>query len=97
MPFTSDVVRRAWIRQGGLCAHCGKGLVWDGRDQSGMGSWHAHHRKPEAFVDGNSTRNCVILCCGHPDCHLKVGHGGDPEKRREISDAALPYFHAGET
>ena len=26
-----------------------------------------------------------------------MGHGGDPEKRREISDAALPYFHAGET
>jgi len=95
MPFPGDVVRRAWIRQGGLCAHCGRGLAWDNRDGTGMGAWHAHHRKPEAFANGNSIENCVILCCNHPDCHLKVGHGGNPERRAQVSDSSLPYFFAG--
>ena len=95
MPFPGDVVRRAWIRQGGLCAHCGKGLSWGDRDKVGMGAWHAHHRKPESFIDGNSIANCIILCTNHPNCHLKVGHSGSPDKRAQISDTLLPYMHTG--
>ena len=96
MTFTSDVVRRSWIRQGGMCAHCGQGLAWDNRDGIGMGAWHPHHRKPESRGGSNDIDNCAIFCCDNRNCHLKIGHGGSMERHAEISDVKLPYLHAGQ-
>jgi len=97
MAFSPDVVKRAFVRQGGLCAHCGKNLTWDNRDKGELGAWHAHHRRQEGTIDSELAKNCIILCITRPNCHLNTGHGGNLERRRELSDAALPYMYAGQT
>lgn len=87
--FPADVVRKAWVRQGGRCAYCGKRL----NSRSG---WDTHHRKPD-YLDGTETlRNCVIFCNHSPNCHFNVGHGGVSWMHYEpLNDAELPYLYYG--
>ena len=96
MSFPLDVIRRAWYRQGGLCAGCGKQLVGDNQDWGSRGAWHAHHRKPRSYSGSDYLSNCVLLCINPPNCHLYLGHGGDWGYRNVLYDDDLPFLYAGE-
>ena len=94
--FPIEVIKNAWIRQGGRCAACGKELTMDNRDRGEVGAWHAHHRKPLSEGGGNTLRNCVILCCNEPNCHFNIGHGGlSTEHYEPLSDFELQYLYTG--
>ena len=96
MPFPNDVVRRAWVRQGGRCARCGKRLVRGNRDRGEVGAWHAHHRRPDHLGGTETLRNCVILCITPPNCHWTIGHGGISWNHHEpLRDSELPYLYYG--
>ena len=67
--FPADVVEQIWIRDGGCCARCGRGLVRADRG----GSWAIHHREPRGRGGAGKRRtwvnlaaNGVCLCTG---CH----------------------------
>ncbi len=77
MPFSDEVVRKAWSRAGGKCecrrkthghryTRCGKQLVWGNRGRSGRGAWEAHHKSASG---GDGLSNVEILCW---DCHRKT-------------------------
>lgn len=94
--FTTQVIKNAWIRQGGKCAACGKELTLDNRDRGEVGAWHAHHRKPLSEGGGNTLRNCVILCINELNCHFNIGHGGlSTDHYEPLSDFELPYLYSG--
>ena len=63
MPFSSDVVSRAWTRSGGKCEKCDKQLSWENRGREGRGKWEAHSRSRQHL---DSVTDCRILCW---DCH----------------------------
>ena len=89
MRFPATIIKRAWKRQGGRCAACGKRL----RPSEG---WHAHHRKPDSREGTETLRNCVILCTNQPNCHYYIGHGGMGwDNRNPLSDHELPYLYYG--
>lgn len=94
--FSWDTIERAWDRQGGVCAGCGKTLVWANRDYGTRGAWHAHHRKPVVYDGSDYLSNCVLLCVNPPNCHLYLGHGGDYANRVVLHDENLPYLYAGQ-
>ena len=94
--FPTQVIKNAWIRQGGRCGACGKELALDNREPGEVGAWHAHHRKPPCEGGGDTLRNCVILCTNKPNCHFNIGHGGlSTEHYEPMSDFELPYLYAG--
>ena len=92
MGFLRDTRERAWVRQDGLCAHCGKRLVKANYLRGTWGAWHAHHRVPERLGGSNYLSNCVLLCVNPPNCHLEVGHGGNYSNRVVIHNEELPYL-----
>jgi len=94
MSFSEDTIWRAWDRQDGHCAVCGKRLVDYNRDQGTYGAWHAHHRKPLSHDGTDSLRNCVLLCVNYPEsCHFAVGHGGVSwDYYQPLSDSDLPWL-----
>ena len=97
--FPERIQRKAWERQRGLCAYCGKTLVWAHRDQGLRGAWHAHHRKPKHHEGKNSLGNCALLCINPPkkNCHLLRGHNGNTKKRVVLYDYELRYLYGGDT
>lgn len=96
MPFSDDVVSRAWERQGGLCAYCGKKLARESRDKGSRGAWHAHHRKARVEEGTDYLHNCVLFCINEPEnCHLNIGHDGDYDRNPIINDSELKYLYAG--
>ncbi|MGB2798901.1 MAG: HNH endonuclease signature motif containing protein [Dehalococcoidia bacterium] len=96
MPFSTEITDRAWDRQYGKCAYCGKRLNKKNRNEGETGAWHPHHRKPEKKGGSNKLRNCAILCINEPEkCHFKIGHGGkDWSYYSPISDSDLQYLFA---
>jgi len=92
MTFSADTVKKAWDRQGGRCAVCNKKLVWSNRTKGKRGSWQPHHRKPRKDGGTDTLGNCVLLCT---NCHLKVGHGGNFQLRRQLSDKAYDRMYEG--
>lgn len=93
MAFSAVVIRKAWDRQDGLCAACGKTLVFENYEKGNRGAWHAHHREPSG---GDSLGNCAILCVNPPEnCHLLVGHVGNFRQSAMLYDYDLPYLYAG--
>ena len=70
-----EVVAKAFARQHGLCALCGKTLSWSQFDLGGRGAWHAHHVNGTPGDDRVS--NCACLCINpNGGCHLDA-HDGD--------------------
>ena len=63
MPFSLDVVTRAWERAKHRCERCGKLLSWENRGREGWGKWEAHSRSGRHL---DSPTDCRILCW---DCH----------------------------
>ncbi len=89
MRFPAVIVRRAWRRQGGRCATCGKRL-------NPRKGWHAHHRKPDYLGGTETLRNCVILCINPPNCHYYVGHGGIGwDYYNPLNESEVPYLYWG--
>lgn len=87
--FSQDVKDRAWHRQGGCCAICGRDLR--------RCNWDAHHRKAIKYGGSNNLGNCVLLCVNTPqNCHLKWGHDGDWQRNTVLHDKDLPYLFSGE-
>ncbi|HUI30469.1 MAG TPA: hypothetical protein VLX91_09655 [Candidatus Acidoferrales bacterium] len=73
--FPEYIAQKAFKRQHGLCAMCGKTLVKSHRKPSLKGAWQPHH------VNGDSKdhrlANCACLCLNPPErCHLEA-HDGD--------------------
>ncbi len=96
--FPRSVVQRAWDRQKGLCAGCGKTLVRGNQDKGQWGAWHAHHRKPRDYGGSALLRNCVLLCINEPEnCHLNIGHEGNYGNYAQPSDTELPSLYGEET
>jgi len=95
MPFPETIRKRAWIRQGGRCAYCGRTLVYANRDRGSRGAWHPHHRKPEVYEGTDTLHNCVIFCINPPNCHLNIGHGGVWGNYCPLDDSDLPYLYYG--
>jgi hypothetical protein len=95
--FSEDTLDKAWERQGGKCAKCGKLLVKGNTKPGQKGAWHPHHRASQDKRGTETLRNCVIFCI-NPEggCHLKVGHGGDWRKHPSLNDKELPCLYAGE-
>ena len=97
MPFSKDMVERAWRRQGGLCAYCGKKLVLLSAKRGSRGAWNPHHRKALKWEGSDLLRNCVLLCINPPEnCHLKIGHLSDFHQNSAPTDNELKYLYAGE-
>jgi len=96
MGFSVLTKELACDRQGGLCAYCGKQLVWENQNKGMKGAWHAHHKKPLAWDGSDLLHNCAILCINEPHCHLRRGHGGDYGNYVQLYDYELPYLYAGE-
>lgn len=92
MPFPEDVVDRAWERQNGLCAACGKRLEPNNRGRQNRAAWEPHHRVPERMQGTNYLQNCVILCTTLENCHLYVGHDGNYQESIILSFDELPYL-----
>ena len=70
MPFSDEIVERAWRRAEGRCEcrrethnhpgfRCNKELVWANRTGEGRGKWEAHHI---SVSGGHTLSNCEILC-----------------------------------
>lgn len=93
--FSRYVEDRAWERQGGLCARCGKPLVYYNRGQGGSGAYAPHHLRARVYGGPDSVRNCVLLCTIGENCHLHTGHGGDLSRRVVLQDGDLPFLYAG--
>ena len=93
MGFSYDTRERAWARQDGLCAHCGKRLVKGHYRRGTWGAWHAHHRVPERMQGSSYLGNCVLLCVNPPEnCHLHFGHRGNYSNRVVLHYDDLPYL-----
>ncbi|MFC1968067.1 HNH endonuclease [Chloroflexota bacterium] len=92
MTFSPDTIQKAWERQSGLCAACGKRISRPNRTKGTHGSWQPHHRKPRKDGGSDFLRNCVLLCF---KCHLKVGHKGDFHNRVQLTDRDLPHMYEG--
>ena len=95
--FRESTVEKAWERQKGLCAYCGKRLVRANHDKGSSGGWHAHHRKPVSHGGQHSLGNCALLCINPPNCHLHRGHKGYTKKRVVLYDYELRYLYGGDT
>jgi 5-methylcytosine-specific restriction endonuclease McrA len=95
--FLEEVVKAAWRRQGGLCANCGRLLIWTNRDRdSGTGAWQSHHRTPRDQGGSSNVKNCVLFCSGIANCHFNIGHGGIGWNHySQLEDSGLPYLRHG--
>ncbi|MDM7999074.1 MAG: HNH endonuclease signature motif containing protein [Dehalococcoidia bacterium] len=97
LDFPEPVLRAAWRRQGGLCAHCGRLLIWENRNRdSGIGAWQSHHRIPRDQGGRSDLNNCVLFCSGAANCHFNVGHGGMSWNHyATLDDSGLLYLRSG--
>jgi 5-methylcytosine-specific restriction endonuclease McrA len=95
--FPDAVVKAAWRRQGGLCAQCGRLLIWANRDRdSGTGAWQKHHRIPIDQGGSSDLKNCVLFCSGVANCHFNIGHGGIGWNHYSpLEDSGLLYLRYG--
>lgn len=95
--FPEGAVKAAWRRQGGLCAQCGRLLIWANRDRdSGIGAWQSHHRIPRDQGGSSDLKNCVLFCSGVANCHFKIGHGGIGwDHYSPLKDSGLLYLFHG--
>jgi len=95
--FPEEVVKAAWRRQGGLCADCGRLLIWAHRNRdSGTGAWHSHHRTPRGQGGSSNLKNCVLFCSGGTNCHFNIGHGGIGWNHYSVlEDEKLLYLRYG--
>jgi len=95
--FPEEVVKAAWRRQGGLCADCGRLLIWAHRNRdNGTGAWHSHHRTPRDQSGSSKLKNCVLFCSGTANCHFNIGHGGIGWNHYSVlEDAQLLYLRYG--
>ena len=95
--FPLEVVRAAWRRQGGLCANCGRLLIWPHRNRdSGTGAWQTHHRTPRDQGGSSDLKNCVLLCSGIANCHFNIGHGAIGwNDYSPLEDDMLPFLRHG--
>ena len=97
MVFEEYVIRRAFQRQGGRCAVCGKKLSWHNRGKDDRwGAWKTHPKKPSAYGGNSYLSNCVLLCINRQNCHLYVGHSGVIGKSFMLSDRDLSYLYVRE-
>jgi 5-methylcytosine-specific restriction endonuclease McrA len=92
--FSKDTVSRAFKRQGGRCAYCGKKL--SNYPYSGSGSWEAHHRISVSHGGSDSLGNCVILCIRGYNCHLNIGHSGQWKNHVPRHEDDFKYFRDGD-
>lgn len=95
--FPEAVLKAAWQRQGGLCAECGRLLIWANRDRdSGIGAWQSHHRTPRDQNGSSNLTNCVLFCSSVANCHFHIGHGGIGWNHYSpLEDAGLLYLRHG--
>ena len=95
--FPEVVVIAAWRRQGGLCAQCGRLLIWANRDRdSGIGAWQSHHRTARDQGGISDLKNCVLFCSGVANCHFNIGHGGIGWNHYSpLEDSGLLYLRCG--
>ncbi len=95
--FPNDALRAAWRRQGGLCAQCGRLLIWANRNRdSGIGAWQSHHRIPRSQGGTSDLKNCVLFCSGAGNCHFNIGHGGIGwDHYSVLEDDKLTYLRRG--
>ncbi len=64
---------KAFDRQDGLCALCGKELVRENYESGAKGAWAAHHINNDP--EDNRLSKCACLCINKPDnCHLYAHH-----------------------
>jgi hypothetical protein len=96
MGFSDDTVEKAWNRQNGLCAFCGKRLVYANRGKDDCrGAWEPHHKKPIQHGGTHLLRNCAILCINGDNCHLTIGHKGHYKNHNILYDDALEHLYDG--
>ena len=83
LSFDPQIKTRAFRRQAGMCALCGKDLSPRGK------SWVAHH----ANGDRSDIRigNCVLLC--ERPCHLNA-HLGNWDGEYVLDHSEYPYRNA---
>jgi hypothetical protein len=91
--FSRHVEDQAWERQGGMCAGCGKPLVYYNRGQGGRGAYWPVRMKPDVYAGPSSADNCVLLCTRCQETRF----GGDGESRRRaiLDRKELPFLQAG--
>ena len=75
MLFAVHNIVAAYMRQGFVCAACGKQLYWwDRPKKETPGKWYPHRIDPQK---DDRVDNLVLLCTTPPqNCHFNVGHGG---------------------
>jgi len=97
LDFPEAALSAAWRRQAGLCAQCGRLLIWANRNRdSGIGAWQSHHRTPRDQGGTSDLKNCVLFCSGAGNCHYNVGHGGIGwDHYSDLEDAGLLYLRYG--
>ncbi|MFA5078651.1 MAG: hypothetical protein WC541_04095 [Dehalococcoidia bacterium] len=95
--FPDNLIRKAWQRQGGKCARCGKKLLTANKEQGTVGVWHAHPKRCDMGYD--LFDNCVLLCTDLPEnCHFNIGHMGHHMYTYAVlEDYDLPFLYAGTT
>ena len=92
MRFAIHNIVAAYMRQGFICAACGKHLLWwDMHRKDKPGKWYPHRIDP---YKGDGADNLVLLCTTPPEnCHFNVGHGGVSLDHYEpFVPEKFPYF-----
>ncbi len=92
--FSRRVEDEAWERQAGLCAGCGRSLVYYNRGQGGSGAYWPVELRPGVYGGGRSVENCVLLCTRCQE--EKAGFSGDDGQRRSavLDLGQLPHYSA---
>ena len=92
MRFAVHNIVAAYMRQGFICAACGKHLYWwDKPKKEAPGKWYPHRIDPDK---GDGADNLVLLCTTPPEnCHFNVGHSGVSLDHYEpLAPEKFPYF-----
>ena len=96
MAFNRETIAKAWVRQGGVCAHSSKRLTKSKRGENSPGGWEAHHRNPTGNGGTDTLRNCVIFSVYPINYHFQIGHGDISWDNYEPLNATeIPYAHYG--
>ncbi len=92
--FSRHVEDQAWERQGGLCAGCGKPLVYYNRGQGGRGAYWPVRMKPDVYAGSSSADNCVLLCTECQEARFGGDGNGKPRRRAILDRRDLPFLQA---
>ncbi len=91
--FSEESIKKAFQRQNGRCALCGKRLVLSHRTEGQVGAWAPCCLKQKNTNSPQSVRNYVLLCINRPDCHGKIAHNGNAGQPDHVIAIHLPYLN----